>query len=175
MLTDVQRSTFYTYDSVADLTSADIPQNAQNAQYVTTLGYYDANDGGGADYRIVAQSFPDVRSLKLKDGRFANILTDVGNIRQFGCKSGGTEDCAPTINSLLKIYSDVYIPDGTYSISTSIVLPGPNQLLRGTVLIQYEDSCLAGCSCSICSCKAESRLLNSQISFIQCDIEDLYV
>lgn len=113
---------------MADLTSADIPQSAQ---YVRTLGYYAANDGGGADYRIVAQSFSDIRSLELKDGRFANILTDVGNIRQFGCKSGGTEDCAPTINSLLKIYSDVYIPDGTYSISTSIVLPGPNQLIRG--------------------------------------------
>lgn len=62
---------------MADLTSADIPQSAQ---YVRTLGYYAANDGGGADYRIVAQSFSDIRSLELKDGRFANILTDVGNL-----------------------------------------------------------------------------------------------
>ena len=66
-------------------------------QSVKTLGYYDANDGGGAEYLISDTS--NFASILLSGGKYANIIGSKITTRQMGLFAGSVVN--PTINNYI--------------------------------------------------------------------------
>ena len=86
----------YYYNTVADM-KADTKLKA--GDMVVTLGYYKANDGGGAEYKIVSGNYTDDGGSihKLTNGLFAELINnDYIFPEYFGTKGDGETD--DTIN-----------------------------------------------------------------------------
>lgn len=111
------------FNSVADM-KADT--TLLNTYYVKTLGYYEANDGGGANYLIREATENDVEDNGaihiLNNGLVAELIIDnVLNIKQLGCKENDENfDNIPLINKGTKFMYEkkeggkVFIPKGTF-------------------------------------------------------------
>ena len=100
-----------------------------------TLGYYEANDGGGATYLIRSnKSSNDITILSLASKNVcAEIqISEAGiyNALSLGIKRNANEDMTGKINSVLKImYNDtLYFPKGVYNV-TSLLIPNPMTIL----------------------------------------------
>ena len=73
-------------------------------QKFTTVGYYEAEDGGQAEYLIEDVEYP--WSIPLGGGKFANIQNkDYVSYRMFGAKLDGTVDDTPLIKKA-HLYAD---------------------------------------------------------------------
>ena len=126
----------YYFDNVASMKNA---TNLQNGDFVITLGYYDANDGGGADYLIRTKTQDDV-----DDGGIVHFLSEdlvaefiqknnTVNVKQFGAKGDGITD---DTNVLKKMFdkcrelniTSIYIPKGEYIVSDTLLEYGINGL-----------------------------------------------
>jgi hypothetical protein len=100
-----------------------------------TLGYYAANDGGGAIYRIVDTT--QFLSESLNNGLYAELIVeDTLNLKQIGAKSRDSSfDNSPILKSAIdyalssKKYSTIYIPSGYYTFTTTIDLLSENKSL----------------------------------------------
>ena len=102
------------YNSVSEM-KADT--NLNTGDVVKTLGYYSVNDGGGAEYVIVAST--DKYSETLNNEKKAELLIkdNAINILQVGAKGDNTFDNTSIFNSL--IYTNqsnkkIIIPNGIY-------------------------------------------------------------
>ena len=86
----------YYYDTVADM-KADTKLKA--GDMAVTLGYYSANDGGGAEYIIVTSS--SNYSETLNNNLVAElIIKDKVTPEQFGAKGDGTTDDTTSLTSM---------------------------------------------------------------------------
>ena len=127
-ITEIDATRAIVYDTVADMTSATIPQNAKALR---TLGYYTKGDDGAA-YYMIGTNTNDIRSIKLKDNRYAINLDTTGNIAKYGGKpNDNTFDNATIINNVLTALNKAYIPKNIWYIGTSIILNDERQILRG--------------------------------------------
>ena len=88
-------------------------------QYAQTLGYYTAGDGGGAMYRF--SKSPSDFSIEVSNALNAvpEIAKQIVNVRQFGVRGSGSDDCADIINKLSKNYG-LYFPAGTYLVNKQL-------------------------------------------------------
>ena len=90
---------------------------------VKTLGYYNANDGGGANYIVTATSSATKFQETLQNDLYGELITDSYiNIKQCGAKSNDkTFDNATIINNLITMgYRNIYIPLGKFYTQTTI-------------------------------------------------------
>lgn len=95
-------------------------------QSVNTLGYYNVNDGGGAEYVVVAGGTGTDDGGSYHDMSNGNqlelIVSSLVNIKEFGATGDGvTDDTGPvnSANDSSKLVSEV--PDGEYSTTMPIV------------------------------------------------------
>lgn len=121
---------FKTYDTVAQM-KADT--GLLDGGVCRTLGYYAANDGGEALYRI-ANTAPSTIYETLSNGRYACLIYDKAiNVKQVGAKGDGVTDDADAIQNAINKgqFKTVYVPQGAYLISKPIKIPGSSYTVRG--------------------------------------------
>ncbi len=104
--------------------------NLAEGNAVRTLGYYAANDGGGALYRIVSSSTKYKETLN--NGLYAELIYDKAiNVLQVGAKGNNTDDDRTVFNTALTYADELLIPsDRTYILSSSLSL-GNYQSIKG--------------------------------------------
>lgn len=110
------------FNSIADM-KADT--TLLNTYLVKTLGYYEANDGGGAEYLIREMTETDVEDNGsihfLSNGFVAELIVDDSvNVKQFGAKGDNKNDDTVAMQNAINKYASkktIYVPNGTYLIS----------------------------------------------------------
>ena len=115
----------YYYNNVADM-KADT--KLKNGDMAITLGYYEANDGGKGEYRIVNGNYIDNGGSyhKLNNNLFAElIITDNKvNVKNFGAKGNNSFDDTEAFSNLINYCNthlyNLYIPVGKYIISQTL-------------------------------------------------------
>lgn len=116
------------YDTMADvIADTDLIEN----DCVTTLGYYAINDGGAGVYiiydesKLHADETHTTVKIKLNNGLYAElVVSHCVNVRQCGAYGDGTHDDTNAINSAIATKFPVYIPTGTYLITTMLTITG---------------------------------------------------
>lgn len=132
----------YFFDTVADM-KADT--KLKIGDYVCTLGYYEPNDGGAGEYRIVSGNYIDDGGSyhRLKNALFAELIVRENvNVKQFGAKGDKvTNDYVSFVNSIAYCKATnkytLYIPIGDYKISTNLIIDFPLSI-RGEYCQYYD-------------------------------------
>ena len=107
----------YYYNSVADM-KADTKLKA--GDMAITLGYYEANDGGGAEYKIKSSS--DNYYEELNNELIAElIIDDIANIRQYGVSSFN-EDNTVQLNKAFQYNTNLEGFMGSINIKGSLII-----------------------------------------------------
>jgi hypothetical protein len=120
---------------------ADLRSASSIADFVRTLGYYNPNDGGGADYIWDANatlkddsgSVIKPNSIKSGDkGRYILATSDQVNVTQFGAKANDNIDDYDAIMRALKAAKTnslpVIFPAGTFNIKKQIIIDFPIEM-----------------------------------------------
>lgn len=107
---------------------------------VRTIGYYEANDGGGALYLIREKTETDVEDRALihfiNDTLVAELLyMNKVNIKQFGAKSDKSEDISGILNNIVTNTSvtEVFFEKGDYLLTSTVNL-------TRKILLDFNDS-----------------------------------
>ena len=114
-----------TFNSVSEMKLA---ENLVNGSKCATLGYYTANDGGNAFYKIRNVTNEDVVNemdiIALYDNSLVAelIIDDAVNIKQLGAKGDDTFDNTTILNYALTLLN-VYIPNGIFKITDELTVP----------------------------------------------------
>lgn len=113
------------FDNVEEMKNA---TNLIDGSYAKTLGFYDKNDGGSGFYRIRnVTNKDDVDGGSLialnNTNLVAELITNGSiNIKQYGAKetvnSYYENDISTYLEKCLNKYDEVYIPNGTYYLSS---------------------------------------------------------
>lgn len=117
--TYVQSNVAWTFDSVAEMKTA---TNLVAGSYAQTYGYYNANDGGKALYKIRAISNDDTADDKfiiaIGSTLVAELITDdLVNI----CQVGGQQNTASVCNYIIgSMGKSVYIPAQSFNLTETI-------------------------------------------------------
>lgn len=111
------------YDTVADMKEDASLKTGMTAQ---TLGYYSANDGGGATYEVSNTASVNEYQETLANSLYANLVAKNNEIsfKQIGCVADGTTNNASLINKALTVIKaknigNFYINEGTFAINDS--------------------------------------------------------
>lgn len=121
----------YYYNSIAEM-KADTKLKA--GDMVKTLGYYEPNDGGGANYYITDNINNNAYQEQI-GSLYAELITNTYNVKMFGAKGDGLQDDSSYIqkaintlrkfavnnNDLSKVYT-LYFPNGDYRVDNQIEL-----------------------------------------------------
>ena len=112
-------STVQYFESVTDMLATDL----QIGEVVATLGYYNAYDGGGAIYNIVASTAKLHETLS--NGNVAEMVyTDTVSVLQVGAVGDGITDDLAAFQNVVGAVQNVIVPAGhTYELSDSLTLP----------------------------------------------------
>lgn len=117
----LQANVAWTFDTVSDMLSA---TNLIDGSYARTLGYYSANDGGGALYKITDSSDTvDGGSVIGLSSLQAHLITEPDgtvNVRQFGAKGDDSTDDTTAIQNAIDYCCNnnikLFVPNGTYLV-----------------------------------------------------------
>ena len=107
--------------------------NLKTGGLIKTQGFYQLNDGGGADYVIVddigEDEVDEASIIALQKGLYAKLLIkDFINVKQWGAYGDNTHDDTQVIQKAYyysrnnNINKNIYVPTGTYKLTDSIVL-----------------------------------------------------
>lgn len=112
----------YYYNTIADM-KADTKLKA--GDMVVTLGYYSANDDGGASYKITSEESETDYQEELDNGLYATlIIKDYVTPEMFGAKGDGTHDDTDYLQIALNSEKGLSLfEDKTYLITDNIDLP----------------------------------------------------
>ena len=109
-------------------------------KYITTKGYYEAGDLGGATYKI-SEKKEGYGSIQLYNGLYANLQPDsytsggtkwvVLSVKQFGAKGDGIHEDQYCINDAIRFGDDyrksygfdralIYLPEGEYKAADEV-------------------------------------------------------
>lgn len=116
----------YYFNSVADMKACNLKVN----DYAITAGYYEYNDGGAGEYKIVADDnlTDDGGSVHtLNNGlKAVLIIKDKLYAKQFGAKGNNKDDDTELLNNFFKHDSNVekVINQGIYNISDTVFIEG---------------------------------------------------
>ena len=109
--------------------------NVTSGTTVSTLGFYSANDGGGATYNIIQGGSSDgMFKIALNNGLVASLL--VGNnevyVDQLGAKGDGATDDAPVIQKALDSgYSVAFGSGKTYKLISAGLVINKDLVIKG--------------------------------------------
>ena len=132
----------FTYDTVADM-KAD--NTLSEGMYASTVGYYEANDGGAATYKITSEESETEYQEELENGLYATIVIQgKANVKQFGAYGDNTHDDTIAINKALLYSSNVYIPDGEYLITSNTEHTVPDTLDKSLIVRSNQNITLSG-------------------------------
>lgn len=106
------------YETVA-LMKADT--KLKEGYHVKTKGYYEANDGGSAEYHITSSQSESEYQENLENGLYATLIVDENtNVKHFGAKGNDSYDDTNSfikyINYCNKNNKNIKIPIGKYRI-----------------------------------------------------------
>ncbi len=110
----------YYYNNVADM-KADT--NLKVGDMAVTLGYYEPNDGGRGEYRIINGEYIEDGGNyhKLNNNLYAElIIEDKINVKQFGAYGDGIHDDTNKIQLALNANQSVCIPPGLFYITNTL-------------------------------------------------------
>ena len=107
----------YSVNNVKELKNSNLLNNSR----VKTLGYYNINDGGGADY-FITNVKPTEYYEKLNNGNYAVLDKNANNVRQFGAYGDGVHDDTNSIQICINERDSVLIDNGTYLVTNTIHL-----------------------------------------------------
>ena len=120
--TDIKKKAYF-FNTVADMKTA----NLKNGDYVCTLGYYNAKDGGDAEYIIVntlnsGEVIDNMFFIALNNSLIAKLILNTKfNIQQLGASTSLTDNSI-FINASLNKTKYAYIPIGNWPCSSQIIL-----------------------------------------------------
>ena len=114
----------YFFNNVADMKAYDL----SDGDTAKTLGFYSANDGGEAYYKIRTIANADVVDeifiVALADENLVAELqfSKVLNVKSLGCKADKSADCSSIIQRAIDKLEDVtlYFPHGAYKMDSAI-------------------------------------------------------
>ena len=96
-------------------------------QKIKTLGYYNVNDGGGAEY-IIKDEEPSNYYENIGNVLYAELIEDVKdtvNVLQCGAYSDGVTDNSTIFNSIISYANEnlknIYLPSGNYLIEDDLI------------------------------------------------------
>ena len=121
----LQMQGILTYNTVADMKSA---ENLIAGSMTKTYGFYAFNDGGGAYYKvreiINTDTIDNMTLFALADENLVAelIIPSVLNVKQIGAKGDDTNDDTAYITKALSVSNDIYLPNGTYKITDTILV-----------------------------------------------------
>lgn len=143
----------YYYMNVANM-KADIKLTV--GDMAITLGYYAANDGGGAEYQIVNDNtlIDDGGSIHdLNNGLKAKLIIkdNIINIKQFGALQN--EDSGSIIQKIIDLKKTVFVPKGTWLCSPITLISG-SKIIGENVNYQINNT---------------ANEVNSSLSILQCN------
>ena len=132
----IQSSTLWCFDSVNDLKLA---TNLIDGSYARTVGYYAANDGGGAIYKIRTKTNADTTNdmdlIQLNDETLVAelVINDTLNIKQIGAKADNSTNNSSIFQYAVNTYYGkiILIPEGTYIIDNPINIFNSDTTLKG--------------------------------------------
>ena len=109
---DMSKKVYY-YNTVAEMKS---DAQLKEGDMAITLGYYSANDGGGAEYKIVSgNKYTDDGGSyhKIKDELFAELIikNDTVNVKQFGAKGDNQTFDTDAFLNAIKSAKIIEIPE----------------------------------------------------------------
>ncbi len=135
------KKTPYYYNNVATMKLDD---SLKVGDMAITLGYYEANDGGGAEYVIIDDS-----SLEDDGGKIHNLINGLKaqlvinesiNVKWFGAKGDGATDDTNAMQAFLDYAASgikAEIPQGQYKITDTLYIDVNSNLCpQGNVLIR---------------------------------------
>lgn len=144
----------FCFDSVNDMKDA---TNLIDGSYAKTLGYYSANDGGAALYKIVEAS-PSGYYETLDSGLYAELIFENNeiNIKQFGCKCDKVTDDTTALQNAINQLSASGISKYT------LIIPGISVI---TAKLQFSEigTTLKGYNINKCGFKLQG--VNSYVEF----------
>ena len=112
------------FENIEDMKSA---TNLVNGTNVKTLGFYNMNDGGNAEYKVRNITnddvVDDVTIIALENNLVAElVINDIVNIKKFGVKNDNTDTTIKLQKAIdyavTKNIKKIYIPSGDYLISS---------------------------------------------------------
>lgn len=115
------------FNTVNDMKNA---TNLVNGSFASTLGYYNINDGGKAQYKIRQITNEDIIDngsiipLVNSNNLIAELITDEANVKKFGAKGDNLTDDTTSISNAM-IYARknklaVYFPKGKYVVTNKL-------------------------------------------------------
>ena len=119
----LQISGILAFNTVQDMKEA---TNLINGSFVKTLGYYEANDGGSATYKIRTVTNQDTEDdafiIALNNSNLvAELIIDNVNVKQLGAKGDGITDDYNSFNkAIIKNLNYINIPKGTFLINSPL-------------------------------------------------------
>ena len=128
----------YYFNTVAEMKSS---KHLKDGDCAITLGYYSANDGGNATYKIRTKTSSDVDDggsiHYIGTDLVAELIIENGtvNVKQFGAKGDGETDDTQAIQKTLDKFKSVFIPKGIYNITNTIdiidnIIDGENSTIK---------------------------------------------
>ena len=130
----IQSTAIWCFDTVADMKLA---TNLINGSYAKTLGYYSANDGGGATYKITDTESETEYQEELESGLYATlIIENEVNVKQLGAYGDSIHDDKNAFETALNLNNEVIIPSGNYLLNGLTIPTNKNLIgLDNTTLI----------------------------------------
>jgi hypothetical protein len=107
--------------------AGEIAEFSASVSYVRTSGYYEAGDKGGALYKRVVSEPSHGGKFQSGDGAWWEIAEPIVNAKQFGAKGDGVTNDYTSLQNAIN-FGFVYIPQGTYLINSTLVIPNKGKI-----------------------------------------------
>lgn len=139
---NVKKKPYY-FNTVADM-KADLKLKA--GDMAVTLGYYEVNDGGAAEYQIISGNYTDDGGsyLRLKNNLFAKLIIkeNTVSIKQFGAYGDNSHNDVTAFNNIINYisgkYMTLYLNKGVYKLMDSININWANPNFNSNFGGSYE-------------------------------------
>ena len=114
------------YDTVAEMKADD---TLKNGMYARTVGYYSANDGGGATYKITDTESETEYQEEVGELYATLIANDYVTPEMLGAYGDNIHDDSEAINKALLLSKNLHLLNKTYLIENTINLNDNNKIV----------------------------------------------
>lgn len=135
-------------------------QNLQVGQVIKTLGYNAINDGGSTIFRIDDEVDENHFQFSLGSGKYATVIDNVLKLKACGCDNTGKSDVYNVLSYINKSYNEVEISNGSYLLSTNMIINSHKKIHGNGTLILQSNIELTN------YCKIENLTFTNKIGYI---------